>query len=71
MLSVNELKAELVRNGETVKSISRKMGVASSTFHKKMNGVSDFTRSDMEKIVGILNLSNADAMRIFFADDVV
>lgn len=70
MLSVKDLKAEIVRNGETVKSVALKLGIDRGTFYRKMNGVSDFTRADIQKLVETLKLSNADAMRIFFADEV-
>lgn len=70
MLSVNELRAEIARRGETVKSVSCKMGMDRATFYRKMRGVSDFTRAEIQKLVYILGLSNTAAMKIFFADDV-
>lgn len=66
MLSVKDLKAEIVRNGETVKSVALKLGMDRGTFYRKMNGVSDFTRADIQKLVEMLKLSGADAIRIFF-----
>lgn len=70
MLSVKELKAEIVRNGETVKSVALKLGMDRGTFYRKMNGVSDFTRTDIQKLVKMLRLSSEDTMRIFFANEV-
>lgn len=70
MLSVKDLKAEIVRNGETVKSVALKLGMDRGTFYRKMNGVSDFTCAEIYSLVKTLKLSNADAMRNFFADEV-
>jgi hypothetical protein len=46
------------------------MGMDRATFYRKMRGVSDFTRAEIQKLVYILGLSNTAAMKIFFADDV-
>ena len=70
MILANELKAEIIRKGETVKSISSKMGMDRGTFYRKMKGASEFTRADIRKLVDILGLSSNVAIRIFFADDV-
>lgn len=70
MILANELKAEIIRKGETVKSISSKMGMDRGTFYRKMKGISEFTRADIRKLVDILGLSSNVAMRIFFADNV-
>ena len=70
LLSTNELKAEITRKGETVKSVSSKMGMNRATFYRKMCGVSDFTRAEISQLVEILGLSDTVTMKIFFADEV-
>ena len=65
MLSTNELKAEITRKGETVKSVSSKMGMNRATFYRKMCGVSDFTRAEISQLVEILGLSDTVTMKIF------
>lgn len=64
----NEFKAEVVRRNLTLENVATAIGIDAATLHRKMNGVSDFYRSEIEKIIKYLNLSNEDVLRIFFAD---
>ena len=64
----NECKAEVVRRNLTLENVASAIGIDVATLHRKMNGASDFYRSEIEKIIKYLNLSNEDVLRIFFAD---
>lgn len=64
----NEFKAEVVRRDKTLEDVARAIGIDIATLHRKINGASDFYRSEIEKIIKYLNLSNEDVLRIFFAD---
>ena len=64
----NEFKAEVVRRNLTLENVANDIGIDVATLHRKMSGVSDFYRSEIEKIIKFLNLSNEDVLRIFFAD---
>ncbi len=64
----NEFKAEVVRRNLTLENVANAIGIDTATLHRKMNGTSDFYRSEIEKIIKYLNLSNDAVLRIFFAD---
>lgn len=64
----NEFKAEVVRRDKTLEDVARAIGIDIATLHRKMNGVSDFNRSEIEKVIKFLNLTNEEILRIFFAD---
>ena len=68
MFQKNEFKAEVVRRNLTLENVANAIGIDAATVHRKMNGASDFYRSEIEKIIKYLNLSNEDVLRIFFAD---
>jgi transcriptional regulator with XRE-family HTH domain len=63
----NEFKAEVVRRGLTLEKVAVQMGIDAATLHRKMNGSSDFYRSEIEKIIEMMGLSGDDVLRIFFA----
>lgn len=66
MFQKNEFKAEVVRRNLTLENVANAIGIDAATLHRKMNGASDFYRSEIEKIIKYLNLSNEDVLRIFF-----
>lgn len=67
MVDVNALKAEMVRNGYSQKSLAKELGMCSKTLGLKMqNGT--FGCDEVENLIKILNLS--DPMSIFFANQV-
>lgn len=68
MFQKNELKAEVVRQGMTLDELSNMIGINPASMSRKMNGVSDFYRGEIEKIVQALHLSGDDVLRIFFAE---
>lgn len=51
----------------SVKAISDAMGIDSSTFYRKMNGDSDFTRRELEIFRENVGVSTKVLMNIFFA----
>lgn len=66
---VNErlLKARMVENGYNDQSLSRAIGIDTSTFYRKKAGNSDFYRKEIQAIKDCLCLSGEDVDRIFFA----
>ncbi len=62
----NELKAEIVRKGLTVKEMARKLGMNPATLSNKINSHTEFTRDEMVKIGEILHLSQKNITSIFF-----
>ena len=66
MLSAGKLKGKLVEKGITVSDISKVLGIAPSTFYRKMDSNS-FKICEADKIVTVLSLSLKEANEIFFA----
>ena len=51
MFQKNEFKAEVVRRNLTLENVANAIGIDAATLHRKMNGASDFYRSEIEKII--------------------
>lgn len=69
MLNKNKLKAKVIENGLTMEKVAKELDINVTTLYRKINGTSDFTRSEMHKIKDLLNLSVKDAVDIFFTPD--
>lgn len=72
-MNVNLFKANMVKRGETGKDIANLLGMAESTFSLKLNerknskgNVSEFTKSDIEKLKNHWKLTNEEIIDIFF-----
>lgn len=61
------LMLEIKNHGFTLEDFSKKIGIDYTTFYRKINGVSDFTRGEIQSICKILDLSNDKLYKIFFA----
>ena len=61
-----ELIATIKLEGLTMKKFLKKIGMSSSTWSKKIRGLSEFTRAEIQKIIQVLNLDESKTMRIFF-----
>lgn len=64
-MRVNDLKAEIARNGLNITTFAIKMGFSRVTAHKKINGKIEFKASEIVKAQKILNLSNEKRDYIF------
>ena len=64
MLNVNLLKAEIVKNGMTQEEFCKKIGMAHSTFIRKMK-IGIVTTEEAEEIIRVLKIKNP--VEIFFA----
>lgn len=60
------LIAEIKKHHFTMESFANKIGIDYTTLYRKINGVSDFTRSEIQKIGKVLNLSFDKLYKIFF-----
>ena len=67
MLNKNLLKGKIVENGMSIRTLAREMSINEATLHRKLNGTSDFTRKEIQKIVSVLSLTSNDIEDIFFA----
>ncbi len=59
---------EMKRKKLTTEELSKQMGISKSAFYRKLKGVSEFTQSEIQKIVDILELDSP--IPIFFAKEV-
>ena len=63
-----KLLYEIKKKGLTVEQVCEKIGMARVTFYRKCNGTSEFTQSEIQKLVWLLEL--ATPVVIFFAEKV-
>ncbi len=63
MLNAKELKAEMVRNGYTQKTLAAEIGITTRTFSTRMR-TGDFGAKEIETMIDVLHLK--EPMRIFF-----
>lgn len=50
----------------TDEKIAKLLNIHQSTFSRKKKGYTDFTRTEIQKMIDILNLSGEEVMIIFF-----
>ena len=63
------LKAKLVEKGKSNDDAAAALGIDTSTFSKKLNGISDFKRTEIELLRNFLKLSVKESEAIFFANE--
>lgn len=63
-MQANKLKSYMALRGETIKSLAATIGIASKTLSEKINGKSDFTLNEAEKLIQILGID--DPADVFF-----
>lgn len=64
MVNVNLLKAEIVKNGLTQAEFCKKIGMAHSTFVRKMR-TKNLTTNEAEKMIDVLDIKEPG--QIFFS----
>ncbi len=69
-MNANELRGKIVANGMNIGSFCERFDFNRSTFDRKLSGVSEFNRNEIERIVHALALSPDEIRNIFFTDDV-
>jgi hypothetical protein len=67
-MNSNALRAQMILKGVKAKDLCNEIGISKSAFARKMSGSSDFTRKEIQLIIGYLNID--DPMPIFFDDKV-
>ena len=68
MFNKNKFRAKIVENGFTVKQIAETLHISEVTLYRKINGASDFTRKEIQKLKEILKLDVETVEEIFFAE---
>lgn len=67
MFDRNKFKAKVIASGYTIEKLANILGINTATLYRKMNGHSDFSRSEMQIIRQTLSISQQDMDEIFFA----
>lgn len=62
------LEYEMKRKGITVEVLCTHVGISRSAYYRKLNGTSEFTQSEIQSIINLLDLESP--MGIFFAKEV-
>ena len=61
------LQYEMERQHVSINAMLDQLHISRSAFWRKRNGVSEFTQSEIKKIIEILHIE--DPMNIFFCDE--
>ena len=67
MFNKQKFLAAVAKNRSTIDELANRLSVDSTTVYRKMNGVSDFTRAEIQELRLFLSLSAREADAIFFA----
>ena len=71
MVNVNKLKAKMVEKGTNVELLAKSIGMNKSTLYRKLNkGGEDFSIKEIRLIASELDISDEEAIVIFFAPNV-
>lgn len=65
MTDMNLLKEKIDKSGMTMVAISRKSGILRETLYNRMNGVGEFTATEIVSLSKVLGLSNKERDKIF------
>ena len=68
MFDKNLFKYYVARANETFGSTAAFLEINEATLYRKSNGISDFTREEIQKLKAFLALTDQEAMRVFFAE---
>jgi transcriptional regulator with XRE-family HTH domain len=60
------LDNKMREKGKTISEMCAILGISRSAYYRKCKGISEFTHSEIQKIVDILNLDSP--VEIFFAE---
>lgn len=66
MYDFTKLKARMVDQGETARSLAEKLGISENSMYSKLNGKYEFKPSEIEKMMRILNIHAREMKRYFF-----
>ena len=66
---LKKLKGRMVENGETYRSLCKKVGISLNSLNGKLNGYSLFDIAEVTAICSVLNIQ-PEEIPIFFAQDI-
>ena len=68
MFNKNKFRAKVIEKGFTMKQIAEVLYISEVTLYRKINGTSDFTRKEIQKLKEILKLDVEAVEEIFFTE---
>lgn len=69
MLNSNKLRGVMAEKNMTAEKLSNILGINPTTFYRKRDGISEFTRSEIQIIANVLELTMEDVESIFFSPE--
>ncbi len=66
MANIQKLKGYIEQSGMTMVAVSNQSGIKRETLYNRLNGIGEFTASEITGISKCLHLSNAERDDIFF-----
>lgn len=66
MFNRDLFRAKIVENGKTMKDAAAAIGCSEAALSRKVNGISDFTRNEIQLFRQAFGLSTAEVESIFF-----
>lgn len=69
-MDANALKGKIVAKGMNVATFCECCKFNRSTFDRKLHGLSEFNRNEIERMVYVLDLPPEELRNIFFTDQV-
>lgn len=67
MFKKDLFRAKVMERGKTMRDAALVMGCSEATLSRKINGISDFTRNEIQLFRQAFDLSADDVENIFFA----
>ena len=67
MFNRDLFRAKIVEHGKTMKDVAAAIGCSEASLSRKVNGLSDFTRKEIQLFKQMFGVTAADIERIFFA----
>lgn len=65
-MNSKKLKIKLLEQDKTLEELANYIGCNITTLYRKLNGDSDFSRTEVQLIAAFLSLSASDVNSIFF-----
>ena len=66
MINRLALKKEIAKKGYTISSLSKEIGINTSTFFRKLKQGDSFSIGEVNKIFNVLQLTKEEGVEIFF-----
>ena len=70
MVDLEKLKETISESGMTVTAISEKSGILRATLYNRLDGVGEFTASEIYRLGKAMRLTRDELDEIFFAEKV-